>query len=92
MIRMNTLITAIIVGLLAVAGAWVDNKVIRPSDEELSQNTIWRYFAIGSVAGFIISSVSGYGLFSFFPGADADLGVPEPDVAADSIKIGRPTF
>lgn len=92
MIRMNTLITAIIVGVLVVVGAWVDNKVIRPSDEELSQNTMWRYFAIGSGAGFILSSLSGYGLFSFFPEADAALGVPEPDVAADSIKIGRPTF
>jgi cytochrome c biogenesis protein CcdA len=93
---MNALLTAIIFGLLAVSLAWADNKVIRPSEEEMSRNKMIQYFVIGASSGFMLTTVTGYGIFSFFPGgteAGVDVDTLEfADAGLDSIKIGRPTF
>jgi len=95
LIRMNGLLTAVVIGVLAVSLAWVDNKVIRPSEEEMSRNKMIQYFVIGASSGFVLTSLTGYGILSFFPGgtdAVVDGTLDFVDSGLDSIKIGRPTF
>ena len=66
---MNPLVTAVTVGALAVGVAWLDNTVIRPSDNELSHKTMIRFFIYGAIGGLVLA-LAGYGLFDFFSETD----------------------